>query len=73
MKNITLSIPDDLLIKAREYAKNQGTSLNEMVRDLLRKNVEQDKNDLLDHIEKFTKELKVDSKVKYTRDELHER
>ena len=36
MKNITLSIPDELLQKSREYAKRHGTSLNELVRKLLR-------------------------------------
>ncbi|MBR4416490.1 MAG: hypothetical protein IKS67_06955 [Victivallales bacterium] len=33
--NITLSIPDDVVANAREYAKRHGTSLNQMVRDHL--------------------------------------
>ena len=73
MKNVTLSIPDELLAKAREYAKRHGTSLNEMIRDLLAKNVEQKEDDLLEHIEKFRQDLKVSSKTQYSRDELHER
>ena len=36
MKNITLSIPEDLLKKSREYAERHGTSLNELVRILLK-------------------------------------
>ena len=39
MKNITLSIPEDLLAKSRDYAKAHGTTLNQMVRDLLKRNV----------------------------------
>ena len=39
MKNITLSIPDELLEKSRSYAKLHGTSLNEFVRELLRRHV----------------------------------
>ena len=33
--NITLSIPDEIVANAREYAKTHGTSLNQMVRDHL--------------------------------------
>ncbi|MDH5382798.1 MAG: type II toxin-antitoxin system HicB family antitoxin [Cyclobacteriaceae bacterium] len=35
MKNITLSIPEDILRRSREYAKKHGVSLNQMVRNLL--------------------------------------
>ena len=34
--NITLSIPDEVVANAREYAKRHGTSLNQMVRDHLK-------------------------------------
>ena len=34
--NITLSIPDEIVVNAREYAKRHGTSLNQMVRDHLK-------------------------------------
>lgn len=33
--NITLSIPDDIVANAREYAKRHGTSLDKMIRDYL--------------------------------------
>ena len=39
MKNVTLSIDDNLLLRSRDYAKRNGTTLNELVRGLLRKNV----------------------------------
>lgn len=35
MKNITLAIPDDLLVASREYARRHRTTLNQMVRQLL--------------------------------------
>ena len=36
MPNLTLSIDEDLLRKGREYAATRGTSLNALVRSLLR-------------------------------------
>ncbi len=33
--NVTLSIDDDVVERARELAKQRGTSLNQMVRDYL--------------------------------------
>ena len=33
--NITISIPDEVVANAREYAKSHGTSLNQMIRDHL--------------------------------------
>jgi len=73
MKNVTLAIPEDLLTKSREYAKRHGTTLNEMIRDLLRKNVTRDKDDFLERLEEAQKHLSVDTKIKFDRDELHER
>ena len=35
MKNLTLSIDDELLERSREYAVNQGTSLNGLIRHYL--------------------------------------
>jgi plasmid stability protein len=42
-KNLTLAIDDDLLDKARVIAAMQRTSVNELVRDFLRRLVEQEK------------------------------
>lgn len=39
MKNITLSIHEDLLMKSREYALKHGTSLNNLIRRLLKTTV----------------------------------
>jgi hypothetical protein len=35
MKNITLSMDEETLRRARDYATSHGTTLNQMVRDLL--------------------------------------
>lgn len=39
MKNITLSIDDELLESGREYAKTQNVSFNALVQDLVRRTV----------------------------------
>jgi predicted HicB family RNase H-like nuclease len=33
LKNITFSVEEDLIAKAREMAKAQGTTLNDLVRE----------------------------------------
>lgn len=75
MKNITLSIPFELLKKSREYAKKHGTTLNEMVRDLLRKTINNANDDYLQNIEKSLDELGIETgpKAHFNRDELHQR
>jgi hypothetical protein len=42
MKNITLAIDEEVLEKAREYAKRRGTTLNALVREHLASLVGQD-------------------------------
>lgn len=72
MKNITLSIPDDLLTRSREYAESHGKSLNKMVRELLSQVVNQSKpnyHELLDN----NKDLEIDTSVTFDRDELYDR
>ncbi len=40
VKNVTISLDDHLLEKGREFARSQGKSFNELVRELLRTTVE---------------------------------
>ncbi len=40
MPNITISIEDELLKASREYAKNHQTSLNDLIRRLLKSTVQ---------------------------------
>ncbi|MBX9578566.1 MAG: hypothetical protein K2W97_08865 [Chthoniobacterales bacterium] len=39
MKNITLSIEDDIIALARSYAQQHHTTLNQLVRDFLKQKV----------------------------------
>lgn len=39
MPNVTLSIPEDILKSGREYARRHRSSLNALIRDLLKKTV----------------------------------
>ena len=73
MKNITLSIPDDLLIKSREYAAKHGTSLNKLVRTLLQSMVVRDQKEIINSLFEQMDKTKVNTNIKWTRDELHER
>lgn len=69
MKNITLSVPDELLSKSREYAKRNGQSLNRLIRELLKKTVNEETVDY----HRLHEELKVDTTRKYSREELYTR
>ena len=73
MKNITLSIPDDLLKEARAYAKRHGISLNEMVRKLLKKSVINEKEHPTELIIGHTKKIKIDTTRKFSRDDIYDR
>lgn len=72
MKNITLSIPEDLLAKSRQYAKEHNISLNQMIRNILANFVkEQETSKKL--VEK-SKEYSVNEPgIKWNRDEIYER
>ena len=48
MGNVTISINDDLLKKSRQYASNHNTSLNALIRRLLRMSVESGSEKWLD-------------------------
>ncbi len=73
MKNITLSIPEDLLMRSREYAIKHDTSLNKLIRQLLRSTVmsdsERDQMALFSYMDK----AEVKEYSNWTRDELYER
>jgi hypothetical protein len=54
MRNITLSFPDDVIKRGKDYARRRGISLNALVRDALRREIEREEQDatgvLLDSI-----------------------
>ena len=72
MKNITLSIDDDLLEKGREYARSHNISLNVLVRRLLEQAVVRKESRWLDDMFRLMDKANVSSKGKrWTRDELY--
>lgn len=74
MKNVTLSIPENLLLKSREYAKKQGTSLNELIRTLLKKHVSPDEHDPVQRLIENSNRLSVDTKDwKWNRNDIYDR
>ncbi|MEX2442747.1 MAG: DUF6364 family protein [Alkalispirochaeta sp.] len=42
MRNITLSFPDDVIKRGKDYARRRGISLNALVRDALRREIERE-------------------------------
>jgi len=75
MPNLTISIPDHLLEKAKKYAAQRGTSLNNLLREYLEElvglNKEQLKkvlNDLLELSDRHTGKLE-----RWKRENLYDR
>lgn len=74
MKNVTLSIPDELLKQSREYALRHGTTLNAFIRDLLRRNVASGKENAVDNLLDLANSVEVDTdKWKWNRNEIYDR
>ena len=72
MKNVTLSIPDDLLAKSREYALAHNTSLNQMIRDMLTSFVQ--KRSTVEKLLEKSDTFSVDTGTyKWNRDEIYDR
>lgn len=76
MKNITLSIDEDVLMVVRRYAVEQGSSVNGIVREFLTGIAERD--DRAKKVRKKIRQLSNRSTARigsksWTRDELHER
>ena len=74
MKNITLSLPDDLLRKSREYAEKHGTSLNQFVRDLLSKVLQNEEKSTIEKLLEKSERFSVNTdNYKWNRDEIYDR
>jgi hypothetical protein len=72
MKNITLSIDEDLLKAGREYAKKHRVSLNSLIRRLLRQTVSQSNNRWLDELFRNIDTVGANSKgKKWKREDLY--
>lgn len=76
MKNITLSIDENVLATVRRYASEQGSSVNQLVRDFLTRTAEC--NNKAQLVRRRLRELSDQSSARIgtrscSRDELHER
>ena len=72
--NITLSIGDRVVAKARHIASVRGTSLNQLVRDYLDDLTRHsDMKSVLDELDAMWSESTGRSQGPWTREELHER
>jgi len=72
MKNVTLSIEEDILQAGREYARVNNMSFNVLVRKLIEQTVIQEKKQWLDDTFSLMDKLNISSKSqKWTREELY--
>ncbi|MEO8810080.1 MAG: DUF6364 family protein [Rhodanobacter sp.] len=75
MANLTLSLDDEILQKAREAALREHTSVNALVRDYLTGYVDAKSRRLeaIDAIDKLARRNKSRSTERWSRNELHPR
>ncbi len=73
MKNITLSLPEDLIAKSREYARKRGMSLNELIRKYLKANVSVDSKSTAEKLLEKRRDFKFDTKITWKREDLYDR
>jgi hypothetical protein len=72
--NVTLSIDDQTLARARQLAQQRGTSLNQMIRDYLDSLTASDPAKTVAELERLWKEGKGNSGGwKWNREELYDR
>ena len=76
MKNVTLKVDEDVLVRVRRYAVERRSSLNALVREYLKTLAE--KEDRAQSARKRLRELSRSSRAKlgtrsWTRGDLHER
>ena len=75
MANLTLSLDDEILQRAREAALREHTSVNALVRDYLTRYVDARSRRLeaIDAIDKLARRNKSHSTDTWSRDDLHRR
>ncbi len=75
MANLTLSLDDELLQKAREAAVREHTSVNALVREYLTQYVNARERRLraLDALDQLAERTHSASEERWTRESLHER
>ncbi len=74
MKNITLSMSESLIEKARRHAQQRGTTLNQLIRDLVAREVEVDQEPRIMEFFKLADSMDIRFKGGFlTREEANER
>ncbi len=74
MRNITLSFPDDVIARGKEYARRRGTSLNALVRDALRHEIEREEQEATGALLDVIASTRGRSRGwRWNRDELYDR
>ncbi|MGE0803125.1 MAG: DUF6364 family protein [Lautropia sp.] len=74
MANLTLSIDDDVLLRARKRALDHGTSVNAVLRKYLESYAgRDDRIAATEHFVRRAASAKARSRKSWTREELHER
>ena len=72
--NVTLSIDEQVVARARSIAAVRGTSLNQLIRDYLEELTRPgDVKSVLEQLDAVWSESPVRSRGPWTREELHER
>ena len=75
MSNITLALDDDLIKQGRKYARQNGTTLNALIRELLANTVRPQENAadiFLAHAEKYASVLNFEKgDIIYDREECY--
>lgn len=73
--NVTLSVDDEVIFRARRQAEALGTSVNQLVREYLEELAgKADPNEDADELERLSKLAHGDSRGwKFNREELHDR
>lgn len=76
MKNITLAVDEEVLSEVRKYAAAQGTTVNALVRDALRRLADRvtDQQQSWDDLFRLSDEAKAEvGPITWKRDDLYER
>ena len=74
MANVTMSIDDELLKKSRQYASSRNTSLNALIRQLLKKTVDSNSQEWMNECIFLMDQVGGNSEgKKWIRSDLHER
>ncbi len=75
VKNVTISLDEDLLARSREKARDQGVSFNQWVRDLISREAQADRRAELQRFYDLADSLNIrlEGGKPYTREEAHER